>query len=369
MKMNVGFIGWRGMVGSVLMQRMLDEGDFKKMHPIFFSTSEIGTSGPNIQGENILQDAYNIDCLKNMNIILSCQGGEYTNHVYNKLRQSGWNGYWIDAASVLRMHENALIVLDPINLQDIYFAIQSGIKTFVGGNCTVSLMLMALGGLFFNNLIDWILFSTYQAASGAGSKHILELIKQMGYLYNIVKNDCNNIEKSIIDIEKKMSQSIYDKCFPKKEFRAPLAGNVLPWIDYGMKNYQTKEEWKVQAEANKILQKNQMIPIDGTCVRIGAFRCHSQSFTIKLKKDLSYNNIINIIQEQNSWVKIIPNDFESTINLLTPYAVTGTLNIAVGRIRKLNIDSNLLSIFTVGDQLLWGAAEPLRRTLMIILNT
>lgn len=369
MKMSVGFIGWRGMVGSVLMQRMIEENDFTKINPIFFSTSQAGVLGPEIKGKNFLQDAYDFNCLSDMDIILSCQGGEYTNIVYNKLRQRGWNGYWIDAASSLRMDNSALIVLDPINLQDIYFAINSGIKTFIGGNCTVSLMLMALGGLFFNNLIDWILFSTYQAASGAGSRHVMELIQQMGHLYNSVQDNFNYSEKSILEIEKQISQSTQDQSFPKKQFLAPLAGNVLPWIDHGMNNLQTKEEWKVQAEANKILNTNQIIPIDGTCVRVSAFRCHSQSFIIKLKKDLSYFNIINILQEQNSWVKIVPNDFQSTINLLTPYAVARTLNIVVGRIRKLTLSSNLLSIFTVGDQLLWGAAEPLRRVLMIIINT
>ncbi|CAL4043236.1 Aspartate-semialdehyde dehydrogenase [Buchnera aphidicola (Takecallis arundicolens)] len=369
MKKTVGFIGWRGMVGSVLIQRMVEENNFSNIHAVFFSTSQPGKVGPNIQESNILQDAYNFDCLITMDIIISCQGGKYTDDTYQKLRSLGWNGYWIDAASSLRLHEDAIIVLDPINLQDIYSAINIGVKTFVGGNCTVSLMLMALGGLFFNNLIEWVLFSTYQAASGAGSRHIIELVKQMGYLYQSVENKLYKKKYSILDIEKTMSKSIQEINFPKQEFFAPLAGNVLPWIDCAMQNNQTKEEWKVQVEANKILNINNTIPIDGTCVRVGTFRCHSQAFTIKLKKDLSYSNIHNILQEHNNWIRIIPNNVHSTLNLLTPCAVTGTLNIAVGRIRKLNISTNLLSVFSVGDQLLWGAAEPLRRTLMILLST
>lgn len=369
MKKTIGFIGWRGMVGSVLIQRMIEENDFAKINPIFFSTSQPGNLGPNIIGKNKLQDAYNLELLNTMDIIISCQGGEYTNFIYKKLRKLGWLGYWVDAASSLRMKDDSIIVLDPINLQSIYSGINNGKKTFVGGNCTVSLMLLALGGLFFNNLVDWITFSTYQAASGAGSKNILELIKQMGYLYNSVSDDLNSVNISILDIEKKISKSIKEKNFPIKEFCAPLAGNVLPWIDYALKNNQTKEEWKVQAEANKILDTNKLIPIDGTCVRVGTFRCHSQSFIIKLKKDLSYSNIIQMLQEQNHWVRIVPNNFQSTINLLTPMAITGTLNISVGRIRKLNVHSKLLSIFTVGDQLLWGAAEPIRRVLMILINT
>ncbi|WP_343128086.1 aspartate-semialdehyde dehydrogenase [Buchnera aphidicola (Takecallis taiwana)] len=368
MKNTVGFIGWRGMVGSVLIQRMIEENNFDNIHAVFFSTSESGKPGPNIQGSNILQDAYNFDCLLTMDIIVSCQGGKYTDSTYQKLRGLGWNGYWIDAASSLRLHEDAIIVLDPINLQEMYDAINVGVKTFVGGNCTVSLMLMALGGLFFNNLIEWVLFSTYQAASGAGSKHIIELIRQMGYLYQSVSDNLEKKQCSILEIEKIMSKSTQDINFPKQEFLAPLAGNVLPWIDCAVQDNQTREEWKVQVEANKILNSNYMIPIDGTCARVGTFRCHSQAFTIKLKKDLSYSNIYDILKEQNNWIKIIPNNMHSTLNLLTPFAVTGTLNIAVGRIRKLKIGQNLLSIFSVGDQLLWGAAEPLRRTLMILLS-
>ncbi|WP_343182427.1 aspartate-semialdehyde dehydrogenase [Buchnera aphidicola] len=370
MKKKVGFIGWRGMVGSVLMDRMKREKDFNNIDSIFFSTSQIGLKSPNFSSVNTLQDAYDIDILRSMDVIVSCQGGEYTSKVYYKLRDTAWNGYWIDAASTLRMINESVIVLDPINLHVINSALENNVKTFVGGNCTVSLMLMAIGGLFSHNLIKWILFSTYQAASGAGSKHIIELLQQMGYLYNSISIDLKNpISSSILDIERKISFSIKDNSFPKKNFLAPLAGNVLPWIDLESDNFQTKEEWKVQAEANKILNTNNIIPIDGTCVRVGTIRCHSQSFVIKLKKDISYDSIIHIIKNNNPWVRIIPNDYQSTINFLTPIAISGTLDIAVGRIRQLtHLGSEFLSVFTVGDQLLWGAAEPLRRVLKILIN-
>ncbi|CAL4322729.1 aspartate-semialdehyde dehydrogenase [Buchnera aphidicola] len=369
MKNTVGFIGWRGIVGSVLLQRMIEERNFSKINAVFFSTSQIGTVCPNISDvcTHNLRDAYNLKELQKMDIIVSCQGTEYTNTVYYKLRNTGWLGYWIDASSSLRMNDDAIIVLDPINYKYIEQSIQNGTKTFVGGNCTVSLMLMALGGLFCNNMVEYITFSTYQAASGAGSKHMIELLQQMGYLYNSVYHDLKNSKISILDIEKRISNISKNSEFPKQQFLAPLAGNILPWIDSLMPNMQTKEEWKVQSEANKILNCNSIIPMDGTCVRVSTFRCHSQSFIIKLKKHLSYFNIVDCIQQHNSWVNIIPNDFDSTINLLTPNAITGTLNIAVGRIRKLlSIGQKFLSVFTVGDQLLWGAAEPIRRMLMIL---
>ncbi|CAL4322741.1 aspartate-semialdehyde dehydrogenase [Buchnera aphidicola] len=366
---KVGFIGWRGIVGSVLMRRMIEENNFENIDATFFSTSQIGSICPLFLGKNyILNDAYDFSLLKNMDIIVSCQGSEYTDIVYNKLRSLRWNGYWIDASSSLRMNNDSIIVLDPVNIQLIKKGIYNGIKTFVGGNCTVSLMLMALGGLFQNNLIESLIFSTYQAASGAGSKHIIELIRQMGYLYNIVSSDLNNISISILDIEKKISNSILELNFPKKQFGTSLAGNVLPWIDVFTESQQTKEEWKVQEEANKILNQKNNICIDGTCVRVGALRCHSQSFFIKLRKNLSCDNLTEIIQNHNDWIRVIPNDYKSTIKYLTPISVSGTLNISVGRIRKLNVGSNIFSVFTVGDQLLWGAAEPLRRILMLLLS-
>ncbi|CAL4323079.1 aspartate-semialdehyde dehydrogenase [Buchnera aphidicola] len=370
MKKFVGFIGWRGMVGSVLIQRLIEENNFGKINPIFFSTSQVGEKSPIIKGisRSYLKNAYDIQDLKKMHIILTCQGAEYTNIVYQKLRSTGWKGYWLDSSSYLRMNSNSVIVLDPINIDLIHSAIRSGVKTFVGGNCTVSLMLMALGGLFSRNLIEWINFSTYQAASGAGANYIMELLKQMGFLYNEVSIPLNQSSNSVLNIEKKISQLSTSDQFPKKYFLAPLAGNVLPWIDVITESGQTKEERKVSEEANKILNSKVFIPIDGVCVRVGAFRCHSQSFLIKLTEDISCVDIINIIQNHNSWIKIIPNNFKDTINSLTPFSVTGTLDIAVGRIRKLNFGSKYLSIFTVGDQLLWGAAEPIRRMLMILLK-
>ncbi|MCW5197156.1 aspartate-semialdehyde dehydrogenase [Buchnera aphidicola] len=371
MKKFVGFVGWRGMVGSVLISRMIEENNFLNINPVFFSTSQVGKYAPNFLNfskKHILQDAYNIVDLQKMDIIITCQGGDYTNIIYNQLRSVGWLGYWIDAASTLRMENDSIIVLDPINIKLINDSIEKGIKTFVGGNCTVSLMLMALGGLLKSKLVENIIFSTYQAASGAGSKNVIELLHQMGYLYNVVSYDLALEMNSVLEIEKKVSDCLrYGQC-PKKFFHVPLAGNVLPWIDMGMQNGQTREEWKVQQEMNKILNLKNIIPVDGTCVRVGALRCHSQSFIIKLKKNISVSEITNILKAHNDWIKIIPNDFQSTIDGLTPVSVTGTLDIAVGRIRMLNIGSKYLSIFTVGDQLLWGAAEPIRRMLMILLR-
>ncbi|CAL4043124.1 Aspartate-semialdehyde dehydrogenase [Buchnera aphidicola (Phyllaphis fagi)] len=371
MKKSVGFVGWRGMVGSVLMKRMIEENDFCNINPTFFSTSQVGKDGPNIPGIiycNSLKNAYSVSDLQEMDIIVSCQGGDYTDIIYKKLRSIGWIGYWIDAASTLRMENDSIIVLDPVNIHVIEKALHQGIKTFVGGNCTVSLMLMALGGLFSQQLVKNIVFSTYQAASGAGANYIIELLKQMGFLYNLISDELISKSNTILEIEKKISNFSKSDKFPKNFFNAPLAGNVLPWIDVSMENNQTREEWKVHQEMNKILNLKNIIPVDGTCVRVGTFRCHSQSFIIKLTKDISIIDIINILKEYNPWVKIIPNDYKSTINGLTPFSVTGTLDIAIGRIRKLNIGSRYLSIFTVGDQLLWGAAEPLRRMLTILLK-
>ncbi|XBC39625.1 MAG: aspartate-semialdehyde dehydrogenase [Buchnera aphidicola (Chaetogeoica yunlongensis)] len=369
MKKRVGLVGWRGMVGSVLVDRMIHENDFQCFDPIFFSTSQKYKNGPIISGKyfGILQDAYDIDILKELDIIISCQGSNYTNQVYYKLRNSGWNGYWIDAASILRMNKEAVIVLDPVNYDLIKQSIDFGIKTFVGGNCTVSLMLMSLGGLFTENLIEWIMVSTYQAASGSGARHILELLIQMGVIHNTIADDLENPAKTVLDIEKKVSWISRSINFPKNNFEVPLAGSLIPWIDIKQNNGQTREEWKIQEEANKILMCNPKILIDGLCVRIGSLRCHSQSFFIKLKKDITIHEIEQLLFNHNSWIKIIPNNKRDSIFELTPTAVTGTLSIPIGRLRKLNMGNKYLSAFTVGDQLLWGAAEPLRRMLKILI--
>ncbi|WP_430876194.1 aspartate-semialdehyde dehydrogenase [Gilliamella sp. G0441] len=364
---NVGFVGWRGMVGSVLMQRMVEEHDFDYINPIFFSTSQAGQAAPSFGGKTgTLQSADNIEALKALDIIVTCQGGDYTSEIYPKLRASGWQGYWIDAASTLRMEDDAIIVLDPVNKANIQTALDKGIKTFVGGNCTVSLMLMSLGGLFAENLIDWVSVSTYQAASGGGARHMRELLTQMGMLNAEVAKELQDPHSSILEIERKVTQKMRDGSLPTDNFGVPLAGSLIPWIDKALDNGQSKEEWKGQAETNKILGTNQIIPVDGLCIRIGALRCHSQAFTIKLKKDISVPEIEKLLAAHNDWVKVIPNDRELSMRELTPAAVTGTLTTPVGRLRKLNMGKDYLSAFTVGDQLLWGAAEPLRRMLRIL---
>ena len=364
---NVGFVGWRGMVGSVLMQRMVEEHDFDYINPVFFSTSQAGQAAPTFGGKTgTLQSADNIDALKALDIIVTCQGGDYTSEIYKKLRATGWQGYWIDAASTLRMEDDAIIVLDPVNKANIHAALDKGIKTFVGGNCTVSLMLMSLGGLFAENLVDWISVSTYQAASGGGARHMRELLTQMGMLNAEVAKELQDPNSSILDIERKVTQKMRDGSLPTDNFGVPLAGSLIPWIDKALDNGQSREEWKGQAETNKILGTSQIIPVDGLCVRVGALRCHSQSFTIKLKKDISVAEVEKLLAAHNDWVKVIPNDRELSMRELTPAAVTGTLTTPVGRLRKLNMGKEYLSAFTVGDQLLWGAAEPLRRMLRIL---
>ncbi|MCX8581914.1 MULTISPECIES: aspartate-semialdehyde dehydrogenase [unclassified Gilliamella] len=364
---NVGFVGWRGMVGSVLMQRMVEEHDFDYINPVFFSTSQAGQAAPTFGGKTgTLQSADNIDALKALDIIVTCQGGDYTSEIYKKLRATGWQGYWIDAASTLRMEDEAIIVLDPVNKANIHAALDKGIKTFVGGNCTVSLMLMSLGGLFAENLVDWVSVSTYQAASGGGARHMRELLTQMGMLNAEVAKELQDPNSSILDIERKVTQKMRDGSLPTDNFGVPLAGSLIPWIDKALDNGQSKEEWKGQAETNKILGTSQIIPVDGLCVRIGALRCHSQSFTIKLKKDISVPEVEKLLAAHNDWVKVIPNDRDLSMRELTPAAVTGTLTTPVGRLRKLNMGKDYLSAFTVGDQLLWGAAEPLRRMLRIL---
>ncbi len=364
---NIGFIGWRGMVGSVLMQRMVEERDFDTINPVFFTTSQIGQAAPNFTGrKGILQDAYDLEALRALDVIVTCQGGDYTNEMYSKLRLSGWQGYWIDAASTLRMKDDAIIVLDPINIDVIKQGLDKGIKTFVGGNCTVSLMLMSLGGLFANNLVEWVSVATYQAASGGGARHMRELLIQMGLLHANVAQELQNPASAILDIERKVTALTRSGTLPVENFAVPLAGGLIPWIDKALDNGQTREEWKGQAETNKILATRQIIPIDGLCVRIGALRCHSQAFTIKMKKDVPLNDIEHLLAENNQWVKVVPNDRDITIRELTPAAVTGTLKTPVGRLRKLNMGPEYVSAFTVGDQLLWGAAEPLRRVLRIL---
>ncbi|ELV8632866.1 MULTISPECIES: aspartate-semialdehyde dehydrogenase [Vibrio] len=367
--MRVGLVGWRGMVGSVLMQRMVEEKDFDLIEPVFFSTSQIGIPAPNFgKDAGLLQDAFNIDALKQLDAVITCQGGSYTEKVYPALREAGWKGYWIDAASTLRMAPDSIITLDPVNLAQIQQGIHSGTNTFVGGNCTVSLMLMALGGLYKQGMVEWMSAMTYQAASGAGAQNMRELISQMGVINDAVSSELANPSSSILDIDRKVAETMRSSSFPVDNFGAPLAGSLIPWIDVKRENGQSKEEWKGGVEANKILGlQNSPIPIDGTCVRIGAMRCHSQALTIKLKQNVPLDEIEEIIASDNEWVKVIPNERDITAQELTPAKVTGTLSIPVGRLRKMSMGDDFLNAFTVGDQLLWGAAEPLRRTLRIIL--
>ena len=367
---RVGLVGWRGMVGSVLMQRMLEERDFDLIEPVFFTTSNVGGQGPAI-GKDIapLKDAYSIDELKTLDVILTCQGGDYTNEVFPKLRDAGWEGYWIDAASSLRMSDDAVIVLDPVNRKVIDQSLDAGMKNYIGGNCTVSLMLMALGGLYEAGLVEWMSAMTYQAASGAGAQNMRELIKQMGVIHNAVADDLANPASAILDIDRKVAETQRSAEFPVDHFGVPLAGSLIPWIDKELPNGQSREEWKGQAETNKILGRNKSpIPVDGLCVRIGAMRCHSQALTIKLKQDLPVAEIEALLAKANDWVKVVPNQREASMKDLTPAAVTGTLTVPVGRIRKLGMGGEYISAFTCGDQLLWGAAEPLRRMLRILLE-
>jgi aspartate-semialdehyde dehydrogenase len=372
--MNVGLVGWRGMVGSVLMQRMQQEGDFDLIEPVFFSTSNAGGNAPSFaKNETKLKDATSIDDLKKCDVIITCQGGDYTNEVFPKLRAAGWNGYWIDAASTLRMKDDAVIVLDPVNLHVIKDALVKGTKNFVGGNCTVSLMLMALGGLFRENLVEWMTAMTYQAASGAGAQNMRELLAQMGTLSGVVKDALADPSSAILDIDRRVLAAMNGDAMPTAHFGVPLAGSLIPWIDKDLGNGMSKEEWKGGAETNKILGKPAMgepgsIPVDGICVRIGAMRCHSQAFTIKLKKDVPLDEVNSILASGNDWVKVVPNEREVSMRELSPAVVTGTLTVPVGRLRKLAMGGEYLSAFTVGDQLLWGAAEPLRRMLRILLD-
>jgi aspartate-semialdehyde dehydrogenase len=371
----VGLVGWRGMVGSVLMQRMQDEGDFAHIEPVFFTTSNPGGAAPKMaKNETTLKSATDIAELSKCEIVISCQGGDYTTEVFPKLRAAGWNGYWIDAASTLRMNDDAIIVLDPVNLDVIKNGLTRGVKNFVGGNCTVSCMLMGLGGLFTNDLVDWMTSMTYQAASGGGAQHMRELLTQFGTINGAVKGLLDDPASAILEIDRTVLATQHGLSGEEtRQFGVPLAGNLIPWIDKDLGNGQSKEEWKAGAETNKILGRGeafgtQATPVDGLCVRIGAMRCHSQALTIKLKKDVPLDEINDIIASHNEWVKVVPNTREASMRDLSPAAVTGSLTIPVGRLRKMAMGPEYLSAFTVGDQLLWGAAEPLRRMLRILLD-
>jgi aspartate-semialdehyde dehydrogenase len=367
--MKTGLIGWRGMVGSVLMERMRAENDFETIDPVFFTTSQAGQAAPNVgKGESVLLDAFDLDALMEMEAIITCQGGDYTTKVHPELRSKGWNGYWIDAASTLRMAEQATIILDPVNSPVIDQALADGKKDFIGGNCTVSLMLMAIGGLFKTGLVEWVSSMTYQAASGAGAQNMRELLAQKGHLFEAAVEELKNPASAILDIDRKVSEALRSDAMPTEQFGAPLAGSLIPWIDKAVDEGQTKEEWKGYVETNKILQNDPLVPIDGICVRIGAMRSHSQALTIKLTKDVSIPQIEDILRGDNEWIDVVDNNKEDTLARLTPAAISGTLTVPVGRLRKMKMGPEYLAAFTVGDQLLWGAAEPLRRMLRILLE-
>ena len=364
--MKVGIVGWRGMVGSVLMQRMQEENDLAGLEPVFFSTSQAGQDAP--MGAGTLKSADDITELSKLDVIITCQGGDYTKAVHPQLREAGWHGYWIDAASSLRMEDHAVIILDPVNRNVIDDALARGVKDFIGGNCTVSLMLMAIGGLFRAGLVEWVSSMTYQAASGAGAPNMRELLCQMGVLEGSVADLLSNPGSAILDIDRQVTEALRSDRLPVGEFGYPLAGSLLPWIDREVEDGQSREEWKGHAETNKILGNPQPVPIDGICVRVGAMRCHSQALTIRLNKDLPIEEIELLIDRHNDWVKLVPNTKVDSLAGLTPTAVSGTLAIPVGRVRKMKMGPQFISAFTCGDQLLWGAAEPLRRMLRILLE-
>lgn len=368
--MQVGLIGWRGMVGSVLVQRMREERDFDLIDPVFFSTSQAGSAAPAIgKAAPAVKDARDLKALLEADVLISCQGGDYTTEMYPRLRAAGWTGYWIDAASTLRLKDHAVIVLDPVNRHVIDRGLDAGITDFIGGNCTVSLMLMAMAGLFRAGLVEWVSAMTYQAASGAGAKHMRELVAQMGVVHGAVDGRLMDPSSAILDIDRGVTETLRSANLPKAEFGHALAGSLLPWIDTDLGNGQSREEWKAMAEANKILGRSDApVPVDGICVRIGAMRCHSQALTVKLTRDVPLAEIERIVAETHEWVQVVPNEREVTLRELTPAAVSGTLRVPVGRLRKLAMGPEYLAAFTVGDQLLWGAAEPLRRVLRIILG-
>jgi aspartate-semialdehyde dehydrogenase len=371
----VGLVGWRGMVGSVLMERMQAENDFALIEPVFFSTSDAGGKAPSMaKNEATLKSAFDIDALKRCDIVITCQGGDYTTEVFPKLRAAGWNGHWIDAASTLRMKDDAVIILDPVNLPVIQAALKKGGRNWIGGNCTVSCMLMGVGALYKAGLVEWMSTQTYQAASGGGAQHMRELLTQYGTLNAEVRDLLADPKSAILEIDRKVIAR--QRSLPADEtanFGVPLGGSLIPWIDKDLGNGMSREEWKGMAETNKILGQGEgfgtaAVPVDGFCVRVGAMRCHSQALTFKLRKDVPVADIEALIAADNAWVKVVPNTREATIRDLTPVAVTGTMTIPVGRIRKLAMGPEYLGAFTIGDQLLWGAAEPLRRMLRILLQ-
>lgn len=374
--MKVGLVGWRGMVGSVLMQRMVEEGDFDHFEPFYFSTSAVGEKAPAFAGKEsgTLADAMSIEALGRLDAVISCQGGDYTKEVFPRLRAAGWQGHWIDAASTLRMHDDAVIILDPVNVGVIKDALVRGGRNWIGGNCTVSLMLMGIGGLFGHDLVEWVSAMTYQAASGAGAQNMRELLLQMGALHDAVRSELADPASAILQIDRKVAECMRSPSFPTTNFRnTALAGSLIPWIDVPVDGGQSKEEWKGGAECNKILglpafRTPGSIPVDGLCVRIGAMRCHSQGLTIKLRRDVPLDEISDIIGQANPWVKVVENQREISERELTPAAVTGSLHVPVGRLHKMAMGADYLGAFTVGDQLLWGAAEPLRRMLRILLD-
>ena len=368
--LRVGIVGWRGMVGSVLVQRMKDERDFDHLEPVFFSTSQAGGKGPSIgKPADDVKNATDLAELKKLPVIISCQGGDYTNEIYPKLRAQGWNGYWIDAASALRMNEDAVIILDPLNSDLIKKSLGTGVKNYIGGNCTVSLMLMGMAGLFQRDEIEWMTSMTYQAASGAGAAAMRDLVAQMAAVGDSARRLMDDPASAILDIDRAVSDSMRSRELPSENIGYPLAGSLLPWIDKDMGNGQSREEWKGQAETNKILGRNgNAIPLDGICVRVGAMRCHSQALTIKLRRPLPIDEVEGMLADAHDWVKVVPNRREETLAELTPAAVTGKLSVPVGRLRTLPLGKDYLAAFTVGDQLLWGAAEPLRRMVRILLD-
>lgn len=367
--LRIGFVGWRGMVGSVLMARMMEEKDFSGFEPVFFSTSDVGGKGPDAgTGSSPLKDAFNPALLADMDVVVTCQGGDYTKSVYPEIRKRGWNGYWVDAASALRMQEDAIIVLDPVNRSVINQALLLGVKNYVGGNCTVSLMLMAISGLLASGYVEWISTMTYQSASGAGAKYMKELIAQMKEIGDASRPLLDDPAATAIELDRMVNRTVRGASFPTENFLAPLAASVIPWIDSLMESGQTREEWKGCVEANKILGTKKPIPVDGVCVRVGAMRCHSQGLTIKLTRDLPLDEVTDLIRGSNDWVSVVSNDRASTLAQLTPAAVSGTLTVPIGRLRKMIIGPEYLAAFTVGDQLLWGAAEPIRRIIRILVE-
>jgi aspartate-semialdehyde dehydrogenase len=369
--MRVAIVGWRGMVGSVLLQRMHEEKDFHLIEPTFFTTSNIGGAAPAIgKPTGALQDANDLTALRAHDVVLTCQGGEYTTAVYAKLRGAGWNGYWIDAAKTLRMQDDAVIILDPVNRALIDAALAKGLRNYIGGNCTVSLMVMALSGLFERDLIEWVTCMTYQAASGAGAQTMRELVQQMGEAHLAAKSLLDDPDAGILDIDREVAGILRDERLPTEHTGVPLAGSLIPWIDRDMGDGMSLEEWKGAAETNKILGRTggDQIPVESICVRIGAMRCHSQALTIKLRRDLPLAEIEALLAAGNPWVRVVPNTREQSVTRLTPAAVNGTMEVSIGRVRKLSLGPGYLAAFTVGDQLLWGAAEPLRRMLRILLE-